>query len=59
MQETKSNVSRSFPILSLTYFPQFADLVSEVNEALAKLAMLPGRLTALAGVYREWVSTAA
>ncbi len=42
----------------LRYFPQFADLVRKVTEALAKLAKLPDELTALAGEYREWMPMA-
>jgi len=43
----------------LRYFPQFADLVTEVDKALVKLAKLPNELTALAGEYREWLPIAA
>ncbi len=42
----------------LRYFPQFADLVAKVDEALGKLAKLPNELTALVGEYREWIPMA-
>jgi len=43
----------------LRYFPQFTDLVGKVTQALSRLAGLPEELTALAGIYREWVPLAA
>ncbi len=43
----------------LRYFPHFADLVTKVDEVLAKLAKSPDELTALMGEYREWLPIAA